>query len=118
MIGDGVIAYSIPNQSPIDLPILGLSKLGANIKIQLEADNISNKSYTIDYHIEKFRNMEELIDWYKFFYAKALVVRRRELMSMPAYLFNLIFNREEEVAYFSAPDYQIASTPQGDLWIP
>ncbi|WP_438395258.1 hypothetical protein [Caballeronia sp. DA-9] len=118
MIGEGVVAYKMPPALPDNLPVLGLSGLGATVKIQIEADNVAKKTFMVDYRIATMGNIDQLTDWYTHYYAKAVVIEKRNTMSIASYFLKLLFSRESKTAYLVAPEFRSISINGETEWLP
>jgi hypothetical protein len=118
MIGEGVVAYKMPLALPDNLPVLGLSDIGAAIKIQTEADNVVKKTFIVEYRIVKMGNIDQLTDWYTHYYAKAVVIEKRNTMSTFSYFLKLVFSRENKTSYLVAPEFQSISVNGETEWLP
>jgi len=118
MIGEGIVAYKMPPALPENLPVLGLSGLGATVKIQIEADNVAKKTFMVDYRIATVGNIDQLTDWYTHYYAKAVVIEKRNTMSIASYFLKLVFSRENKTAYLVAPEFRSISVNGETEWLP
>lgn len=114
MLSDGVVAYQRPEQEPM----LALSPLGALVKVELEAGNVPRKTYYIDYKVVEVTGQEELVGWYKSYYAKAIAIEKREHANFFEYLLKIIHNNEEEVGYLVSPGYRSISADGRTVWVP
>ncbi|GJI97624.1 hypothetical protein RugamoR57_43420 [Duganella caerulea] len=102
---DGGQSYSIPITLDSYEPLLYGAHQGINVNIAAGSDRDSRHTWDIRYRALAVRNMQQVREVMRTFYAKQVAIDLRATLTTKSYLWRILFGEEVSIVAF-APDFK------------